>query len=147
MQPFNSLKNIKISYDHDFKGILGMLWSYVHPLNTPKYGHSGWSRQTEYTPGLLLFIVNIHVCSRLRAECKQNLNVVWTHRARSSSGTARQRHEKDADEQRSPAGGGWKHWKVNLQIFSRESSKQQLPLFDFNSLLAQKDGLVFYDGW
>lgn len=33
--------------------------------------------------------------------------------------------------------GEWKHWKVNLQIFSRESSKQQLPLFDFNSLLAE----------
>lgn len=56
-------------------------------------------------------------------------------------GTERQRHEKGTQASREAQleEEGWKQWKVNLQIFSREWSKQQLLLFDFNSLLAQKD--------
>lgn len=40
--------------------------------------------------------------------------------------------------------GEWKHWKVNLQIFSRESNKQQLPLFDFNSPLAEETTVLCF---
>lgn len=46
-------------------------------------------RQTERAPGLL-----IHVCSLLRAECKQNVNAVRPHRARSSSGGRRDKDMK-----------------------------------------------------
>lgn len=37
--------------------------------------------------------------------------------------------------------GEWKHWKVNLQIFSRESNKQQLPLI--STLRLQKKLLSY----
>lgn len=39
----------------------------------------------------------------------------------------------------------WKHWKVNLQIFSRESYKQQLPLSDFNSPLAEETTVLCFE--
>lgn len=41
--------------------------------------------------------------------------------------------------------GEWKHWKVNLQIFSRESNKQQLPLFDFNSARAGETTVLCFE--